>query len=170
MLLAQTAATLTIMVMRIISKNNNTLPCFDYNRLDEFDKIKVICAALSLINCIQPLIISRTPHPRCMLCRCEPCFVFFSCIIWLCFTLFCFVQLNFALLCSALFYFARDCRLQRPWRLTALQRLQIQSPFLYFAFIVYFGVLDILEFCIFWSFAYFGAFGYFEYFGYFGYF
>ena len=172
MLLAQTAGTLTIMVMRIISKNNNTLPCFGCNRLDEFGKVdkvdKVICAALSLINCIQPLIISRTPHPRCKLYRCGPCFVFFSLcsvllyFVLLCFalfssTLFCFVQLNFALLCSALFYFACDCRLQRPWRSTALQRLQIQSAFLYFVFIAYFGVLDILEFGIFWSLGYFGV-------------
>ena len=33
--------------------------------------------------------------------------------------------------------------------LAALQRLQIQSAFLYFVFIAYFGVLDILEFGIF---------------------
>ena len=149
MLLAQTAGTLTIMVMRIISKNNNTLPCFDYNRLDEFDKIKVICAALSLINCIQPLIISRTPHPRCKLYRCGPCFVFFLALLGfalLCFALFSSTLLCFVQLC---FYFARDCRLQRPWRSTALQRLQIQSAFLYFVFTAYFGVLDILEFWIF---------------------
>ena len=98
MLLAQTAGTLTIMVMRIISKNNNTLPCFD--KVD-----KVICAALSLINCIQPLIISRTPHPRCKLCRCGPCFVFFSRFASLCFALFsstliCFVEFCFILLAT----------------------------------------------------------------------
>ena len=94
MLLAQTAGTLTIVVMRIISKNNDTLPCFD--KVD-----KVICAALSLINCIQPLIISRTPHPRCKLCRCGPCFVFFLALlhfVLLCSAQLCLIQLNFALL------------------------------------------------------------------------
>ena len=98
------------MVIRIISKNNNTLPCFDCNRLDEFGKVdKVICAALSLINCIQPLIISRTPHPRCKLYRCGPCFLFFS----LCSALLYFVLLCSAQLCFALFSFVLFCsRLQ----------------------------------------------------------
>ena len=162
MLLAQTAGTLTIMVMRIISKNNNTLPCFNCNRLDEFGKVdkvdKVICAALSLtlINCIQPLIISRTPHPRCKLYRCGPCFVFFS----LCSALLYFVLLCSAQLCFALFSFVLFCsRLQvaatlalhclaAPADPVSVPVLCIHCIFWSFG---YFGVWDILEFGIFLS-------------------
>ena len=87
MLLAQTAGTLTIMVMRIISKNNNTLPCFD--KVD-----KVICAALShkLHSAFDPLQ-DTTPKMQAVQMRALLCFLFSLCFTFFCFVLLCSAQL-----------------------------------------------------------------------------
>ena len=87
------------MVMRIISKNNNTLPCFD--KVD-----KVICAALShkLHSAFDPLQ-DTTPKMQAVQMRALLCF--FSR-----FALFRFVQFNFALLGFVLLCSAQLCSIQ----------------------------------------------------------